>query len=320
MRRALLVGSGSAFTRPLAYPTLTRYGSAPVLTRGGVGEWDHTTIDGESIYFDVRLDCWVMAYGGYNGAVQYNIGLAYSDDLLTWTKEATNPVFSANMAEDSVVAPSIVQVSASSYRLYYQTYHGTPDPRIYMATSSDLLTWTRANGGSAVLAPGTAGQWDDDVVFDPYPILTAGTTKLWYGGQKSDLSRGIGRATSSDGIAFTREGELFTPAAGESSVSYGAPAVLRTSDTVYKVFHDAALTGSNTTRFICREDTSDGSTFTHNHQVLVANPSGWDSVQVFDPAPIVRAGILFLFYAGSATTGGGTGLSPDIGLATMAWP
>lgn len=322
-RKLLSASSGAgAFPspNPLAYANLTRYGSAPVLSRGGAGTWDHNTIAGEQVFFDTRLNRWVMVYGGlekeYTEGGTGRIGLAYSDDLLTWTKEPTNPVYTPPAGDVMSATANIVQVSASSYRLYSQVFPASD--AFALATSADMLTWTDQGH---VFHIGAAGQWDENAIFDPAPYLIGGVTHLWYGGGKfSDSSRGIGLATSADGSTFTRQGRLFTPAAGESHISYGAPAVIFVSATEYRVFLDSALAGSSTTRFICREDTTDGSVFTHHPQVFVANPAGWDSVQVFDSAPIVHAGVLYLFYAGSATTGEGTGLSPDIGLATMAWP
>lgn len=320
-RRVLLAASGGSggFRDPLAYSTLTRYGTTPVLTRGGVGTWDHDTIAGEQVFWDTRLAKWVMVYGGLDKTIASGgigkIGLAYSDNLTTWTKEAANPVYTAPSGDVMSATANIVQVGPRSYRLYSQVYPASN--AFALATSTDMLTWTDAGH---VFGLGTAGQWDDTFIFDPNPVLISGVTYLWYGGATSDASRGIGLATSPDGTTFTRQGRLFTPAAGESSNSYGAPAVLVTDSTHYTVFHDAALSVSDTTRFIDYETTTDGSTFAHTGNYFSANPSGWDSVQVFDAAPVVRSGVLYLFYAGSATTGSALGLSPDIGLATVIWP
>jgi predicted GH43/DUF377 family glycosyl hydrolase len=289
-----------------------------VLTRGDAGAWDRDTIAGEQVFYDTRLGLWVMVYAGLDKRIASGgvgrIGLAYSSDLLIWKKESANPVYTPPGGDVMSATANIVQVSGSSYRLYSQVYPASN--AFALATSSDMLTW--ADQGH-VFGLGAGGAWDDTVIFDPNPVLIGGTTYLWYGGEKSDGTRGIGLATSSDGVAFTRQGRLLTPAAGESDFSYGAPAALVTDATHYDLFHDAALTGSNTTRFIDRSDTTDGSTFTHHGSVLAANPSGWDNVQVFDPAPVVHNGVLYLFYAGSAINGEAVGLSPDIGLATVVW-
>jgi predicted GH43/DUF377 family glycosyl hydrolase len=323
LTRRLLTATagGGSFTNPLAYATLTRYGTSPVLARGGVGTWDHDTIAGEAPpFFDSRTHKWVMVYSALDKPIASGgiakVGLAYSPDLLNWTKEAANPVYTAPGGDVMTATSNVVQVSDSSYRLYSQVYPASN--AFALATSADMLTWTDQGH---VFGLGTTGQWDDNAIFDPDPVLIGTTTYLWYGGQKSDATRGIGLATApSPGTTFTRQGELFSPAAGESQASYGAPAAIVTDATHYSIFHDAALSGSSTTRFIDREDTTDGVTFTHHQAVFSANPSGWDSVQVFDSAPVVVSGVLYLFYAGSAIAGGSTGLSPDIGLATMRWP
>lgn len=318
-------GGGRGFAGdPLAYATLTRHPSNPVLTLGAGGAWDDNMIAGQSIFYDPPSHRYVMPYSGSGDGSTFDTGLAYSTDRITWTKEAMNPVFTANATEGSQVAQVIVRQDDGSYILYYQSYGGTDGgSRIYAATSPDLTgggTWTRANGGAAIFVPGTSGEWDDDAVFDPHPVLENGVTQMLYGGQKSDLTRGIGRATAPDGLTFTRQGRLFTPAAGESDVSFGAPAVVgNITSGRYSVFHDAATTGANQVRFICRNDTTDGVTFTHVHQVLTGSGSGWDEIQVFDSTPIVVAGTLYMFYAGAATSGGGVGLASEVGLATMRW-
>lgn len=323
-------GGGAAFTPPATIPdqgqglpgVFTRYAGNPVVALGGVGDWDEDEIDGEQVFYDHRLGKYVMVFGAYAGAVQYNIGLAYSDDLLTWTKEPTNPVFSAVALEGSIVAPNIVQLSSNSYRMYYQSYGGTDgSSRIYMATSTDLLTWTRANSGVAIIAP-VAGTWYESAAFDPNAWrLADGTTKLFYGGQDSFASRGIGYAIlASDGITIlstTLPLPLFYDGPGEIMDNIGAGAFLASAEARYAIFHDASASPGD--RYINREWTTDGSTFTLEQTVLGPG-SGWDVGQVFDAAPVWKNGVLYLFYAGSAISGGSTGLAAQIGLATMPWP
>ena len=317
-RLLMVSGGGGGFVNSLAYATLTRYGTTPVLSRGTAGEWDDDMIAGQQVFYDRRLGKWVMVYAGIAGPIASNKfkgGIAYSTDLLSWTKEAANPVFTASVEDVGIAAINIVQLPDLTYRLYHQVYASSEF--VTMATSTDLITW---NNLGHVFGVGAAGQWDDDHIFDQDPHLIGTTTYMWYGGDRSDLSRGIGLATAPDGVTFTRQGELINPEAGESDVSFGAPAVLITDATHYSIFHDAALTGSNTTRFIDIHTTTDGSTFSHTHQYLTGDGSGWDSVQVFDPAPTLHAGTLYLFYSGAAVTGDSTGLASDIGLATVRWP
>ncbi len=60
---------------------------------------------GIQVFYDIRLGKWVMVYVGMadpigSGGV-LKVGLAYSTDLLTWTKEAANScAASATSARD----------------------------------------------------------------------------------------------------------------------------------------------------------------------------------------------------------------------------
>lgn len=57
------------------------------------GTWDSGHVWAPYVFHDKKLDCWVMLYTGLNRYDCQQIGVAYSDDLLTWVKEPANPVF-----------------------------------------------------------------------------------------------------------------------------------------------------------------------------------------------------------------------------------
>lgn len=322
-------GGGSIPVDPLAYSTLTKYASNPLITLGAGGSWNAEEVDGESVFWDRRTGQWVMAAGGYTTPPglggTYKIGLWYSDDLLAWTPEASNPVFSPNAGEGNAVAPYIVQLDDLTYRMYYQSYSGADGgPRIYVASSADLTSWTRLNSGDAILVPGSAGAWDSEVVFDPAVKIWGGRTYLFYGGQKDTAgtkTRGIGLVSSADGVTFSNAASpIFTPTGGELQVNLGAIGIVGDNPTDFHMWHDSSTVSGE--RFICHVHTSDGGATWDltEHEWLTPSVSGWDDVQVFDSAPVVKAGVLYFFYAGSEFTGASTGLEAKIGLATMRWP
>jgi hypothetical protein len=81
--------------------TWTRYGSAPVIALGAASDFDDTTIFGPFVLYDTSetdsTKRWKMWYCGTNGVIT-KVGYAYSSDGLTWTKSASNPVFSGTGA------------------------------------------------------------------------------------------------------------------------------------------------------------------------------------------------------------------------------
>jgi hypothetical protein len=340
LARRLLTGArgGGSFTPPppAGMPnqgqglpgSFTKYAGNPVLAPGGVGAWDSEGLYGECVFRDVRLGKFVMAYSSTDGVEAgpyFQTGLAYSDDLLTWTKEATNPVFDSGAPGH--VAPTIVQLADQSYVMYYQSWPGTS--QVYCATSDDLLSWTIQNGGNPVL-PVRSGQWDETYTFDPCArLMDDGTTiQLFYAGMDHFWSRAIGYALTTDGVTMTDRSFLaYWNFATEIANNWGTPSVVASSDAAWGVFVDASAVDGY--RFIDRLWTTDngagstpggGTTLHREEQVLVKSGSGWDSGQVFDAAAIWWQGTLYLIYCGTTVVGGAAELASSIGAATMSWP
>ena len=75
-------------------------------------------------------------YWGYYGlqAGCGGIGVAYSEDLVTWTKEPTNPIIT------NARWPSVVQIGSTLYMVHDKNYCSTPE--LDLATSTDGINWT----------------------------------------------------------------------------------------------------------------------------------------------------------------------------------
>lgn len=72
----------------------TLYGTAPVLPKGPAGSWDSGYVAiGSTV---IRGNNWTMWYSGGIASSNEGIGCATSDDGLTWTKCANNPMLSKN--------------------------------------------------------------------------------------------------------------------------------------------------------------------------------------------------------------------------------
>lgn len=94
----------------------------PVLDVGPAGSWDSHTVTTPKIFRDG--DRWCLSYAGDAERLDdpTGIGLAYSDDLITWRKIAGNPVFvvGAPGGFDSVsVASPVVRASDDGYEMWY---------------------------------------------------------------------------------------------------------------------------------------------------------------------------------------------------------
>ena len=309
---------------PLDYPLLytpgqfaysfERHGTTPIIPLGTTGTWDSVDITNPDVFWDAPNNRWVMNYSGWNGT-SWRTGLAYSTDLVTWTKEASNPVWGPedwNPAGDAyITANGSIVLKGSTYYLYFQY---KTIPRIYCATSTDLLNWTIANGGNPVInVDGT----DTTLTADPFARLMGDgeTIEIIYVGAKASAStRTIRRQTSTDGITFGNKTTFFEPQVATPN-NHGEPCILRDGNNI-SCWYDCAIT--NQVRFISQAVSNDnGATWTHRQGVY--HPvGGSDRVQVFDSCVVRHNGTAYMFYAGAPLPGAAEGMGAQIFVATAA--
>lgn len=102
--------------------TFVEHAEGPVLDVGGAGEWDSHSVTTPKVFWD--QDRWCMAYAGDAERLDdpTGIGLAQSDDLLTWEKFPGNPVFvtgdSGSFDSVSVASP-IIRRDEDGYSMLY---------------------------------------------------------------------------------------------------------------------------------------------------------------------------------------------------------
>ncbi len=174
----------------------TKYVGNPVLNEGTAGSWEEDGVLSPCVHFDG-----VNYYMWYEGANWPNasIGFATSQDGLSWTKHAGNPVLTGifgNWDYPRVEGPQ-VYFDGTTYHMWYT---GAADAwlwRIGYATSADGISWTKFSD-KPVLDKGAPGDWDDQ--FAAFGTVVVDTTnhiyKMWYGGGKEDVTAVIGYATA----------------------------------------------------------------------------------------------------------------------------
>jgi len=110
----------------------------PVLS-SSPGQWDSVDVSLPNVWYENGE--WYMLYGGNAvGLGSWHIGLATSSNGVDWTKSASNPVLPENVGQwDSSTEPSsVIKIDDTYYLWYYSIPH-----QIGLATSTDLITWTR---------------------------------------------------------------------------------------------------------------------------------------------------------------------------------
>ncbi len=174
---------------------------------------------------------WFESVEGGVGPLGYTDRIygATSNDGLNWTITGVVLDVGTGAAWDAgtVADPWVVQGPDGLYRMYYTMYAANGSIAIGVATSSDLVTFTKWSG-NPVLLPGPAGSWDDAAVANP-AVVSGSSWTLFYGGRTASGPNFIGLATSSDGYHWTRHPAPFLSAdlpGTWDSFDVGGPAYL----------------------------------------------------------------------------------------------
>lgn len=131
----------------------------PVLAAGAAGTFDAGGVQWPSV---IRIaGRWAMYYAGVDavGSRHGAIGVAFSDDGITWTKQA-EPVLQASEPWElgSLDRPRVVETPTGLVMLYA----GFDLNQRGLATSTDGITWTKVPGPNIVQSafPGPGAAWD----------------------------------------------------------------------------------------------------------------------------------------------------------------
>jgi len=240
------------------------------------------------------------------------IGYATSPDGITWTKYAGNPVLVGLSGgwDHNAWSPTVLN-DGGTYRMWYSGSFTGPDLKIGYATSPDGITWTKY-AGNPVLLP-TPAAWDSLWVHSPAVIKEGGSFTIWYAGSADSTNVGIGRATSPDGIVWTKDpaNPVLTASTAWEGLRVYPAAVNLTGGT-----YNLTYVGAGPPPAAIGQATSlDGIAWTRDpsNPILsrdLANP--WESSAVAFPDVINVAGVPRMYYAGN------DGTYFRVGLATFA--
>ncbi len=170
-----------------------------------------------------------------------------------------------------------------------------------LAKSADGLNFTLAQTG--VLTRGATGSFDEWGVLYPNVLETAGGLTLWYTGFDGQRYR-IGRATSTDGLAWTRDpSPVLSPEAGSfDNRAVAQPCVVATASG-YRAWYggyDTSRTDPGPYR-IGMAESADGIHWTKRGVSLDISASGSDAYSTRDPAVVRFGGKWLMVYSGMGT-------------------
>ncbi|MBI2437551.1 MAG: hypothetical protein HYV36_01885 [Lentisphaerae bacterium] len=285
-------------TVPSASDVVSTNGRIP-LGNAGRGD-DYYAIAPTVIKDGATYKMWYTGYDSPNFRIYY----ATSPDGLTWTKSnnvaAANsdttstdgriPLGSNTKGDDSHAAYNTVILDGNTYKMWYSGHDGTYY-RIYYATSSNGLTWTKysnaipansdTSSSNGCIPMGTADTGDDNGALMPMVIKDGNTYKMWYSGDDG-TNRRTYYATSPDGLTWTKynnavptnsnttttDGRLALGTDGKGDDNYiSFPAVIKVGAT-YKMWYSGY---DQTNERIYHATSPDGLTWTKHNNVVPTN-------------------------------------------------
>ncbi len=279
-----------------------------VLETGAQGEWDAGMVESPVVWHDSRLSRYCMVYTGYGRLASArtnefgyetvthpSVGLAYSDDLMMWTKDPGNPIFSKSDQRgtpdsNGVAGPFVFPSPTEAGPRYFLFYFGTTGDgyekgrkTLCLATSDDLITWSRFEGNPIVdHGSGHESRWRAEAIWHPNVIECEGTYYLFF--NASGILDGhheeyIGYATSKDLYHWDVDDSSSpvvvgsrAPGQWDSTGRAGDPSVFRVGDIWYMAYY--SWDGRNS---------RDGIMWTSENEF----PLGW---RVFENNPVLDIG------------------------------
>lgn len=191
--------------------TWTKDAGNPIFTPSA--SWENNEVSPDTVIWDAKAGVFKMWYHGGHNSGPRQIGLAYSSDGLTWTRQNSSLPVLANGAggtwdESRVADGSVIKMSETDYRMWYTGSNAADTVAVGYATSSDGISWTKS-GSNPVFGSGAGGQWDDGLVYSLGVFYLQNRFHGWYAaddgsGPSGPTATGLGYAVSSDGITWTR--------------------------------------------------------------------------------------------------------------------
>lgn len=252
-------------------------------TNGRIPLGTGTKGDDAQVYFSSVIKdggVYKMWYSGADGST-YRIYMATSTDGLTWNKydntipansdgTSTNgriPLGTAGKGDSGSVESAKVIKDGDVYRMWYIGADVAFVYRVYYATSTDGLTWTKYDNtipaisdGSSTngrIPTGNVGRGDVDGIYAASVIKDGSTYKMWYTGY-DQFDTILYYATSQDGLTWTKydntkpstsdttssNGRIPIGTAGKGDVSGADTVAVIKEGPVYKMWYGGYSNGT----------------------------------------------------------------------------
>lgn len=309
--------------------TFVSHEGNPVLAKGGAGSWDSGVVFNASVLFhEGQYHMFYNGVGPEGRAVA--IGYAASADGRVFNRATSTPILEGDEhGFDAIqVSDGVALVEAGTWILYYNAGVGPgPGKAIGRATAAEPTgPWSRRM--EPVLRSGQRGAWDGGFITPQDVIRTDEGYVMYYVGGTGQMGEPamIGRATSSDGVTWTKYDDPSTadppfaesdpvlatgPAESWESESIWGCAVLQTQNG-WEMFYAADHSGTVRIGHATSDQGIQWAKYEHNP---ILSPEDdpvagkREAIILESPAVVVGDSTYFLYYDYGLPVGG-------IGLAT----
>jgi len=303
-------------TDPTDVLIFTEYEFNPVISTGD-DYWNSRHNLGPSVIYDNGI--YKMWFTGI-GDGQYRVRYATSSDGIDWdtrSEPVLSPLSSNGFDEIHLRWPFVMQVG-NEYRIYFSAQNSAGIWQIFLATSTDGLTWERYSS-EPILGVGEYEEFDSGFTGGLYILYHDGTYYMWYtGGSGLVAEKQIGLAYSQDGFSWEKYSANPVmepdPAAEHESYVIGKPWTFLLADGRFEMFYNGY---NGQLYFINRAWSTDGINWTRDPFNPIIDPGGtgaWNAIGSSSPSFFRQDDIYHIWYSGDS----GHGWSIGYGTARCA--
>jgi len=261
-------------------------------------------IDDVRIFNRALMDTEVTALyneGGWTADASSQSNLSVANPGAIFTKYGTSPILqtaSATSSDYNPTTPCVINDNGT-YKMWYAGHDSSSVYRVSYATSTDGYTWTKY-GAAPVLGTGGVGSFDASGIQYPFVIKDSSTYKMWYSGISGGTLGGIGYATSSDGINWTRYG--LTPVlplgSGWDAAGVGGCCVVKVG-IVYHLYYSGG-SSSGVGNQIGHATSNDGISWIKDSANPIMKLDTTDTLGIRAPSVIYDGTKLHMWYSGGS--------------------
>ncbi len=312
-----------------------------VIHKGDPKAWDGGMVESPSVWYDSVSQRYGLVYAGYaltspnktgyESVSNPHIGLAWSNDLVHWTKSPDNPLFGPSGKEGTpdetgTSGPLMWYENGTWYLFYFgltESGYEKGNKTLNVALSTDMKHWKRYSGNPIIRPEGNG--WRAYAIWHPNIVKNGDTYYLFFnasGVVEGANEERIGYATSKDLLHWKVDDKNSPIVSGSGEKGKwdargraGDPSVYKIGDTWYMAYY--SWDGKNSRDGLAMTDTKHfplgWKTYKGNPVLDIGSPGSFDALHAGKPFIYITPERYFHFYTAVDT-------SQKREIALAVWP